>query len=816
MIKKLIILTAFLFVVSGHCEANTSFETEWFRLTINEKGSITSIYDKTGKTEYFAAGQKAPLLSIRYGGLIEEPARLKREGSFITLYYPGNKAEARIGVKIRQNYITLELISLTSSENTELVIWGPYPVSIGQTIGECAGVVRNNDFAVGIQALNVKTLGGYPSEESDIEPSYDIFSTGNYTDIEGDWKSRKNYRGQTARIQDFGSVIQAYTRNRNKERIIKNWGHTSYVAPLFSDGGVIGSKIALFGCPENETLELLGQIEIAEGLPHPLIDGEWAKTARTATSSYLIIGFTEENLDQALELTKKAGLKYLYHGHPFSTWGHFNLIEESFPDNWSSLKRCVERAGDQGIRLGVHTLTNFINTDDPYVSPVPDPRLARVGESILTKDIDSESDEIDIESPLFFNQMENNTLKSVVIDSEIIRYREVSKSEPWKITGCVRGAFNTVPSAHKKGAVAGKLMDHAYRVFLSDPDLSVEIAKTLARLFNETGLMQLSFDGLEGVWSTGMGQYARSLFTKTWYDNLNNELKGKVINDASNPSHFNWHINTRYNWGEPWYAGFRESQTYYRLMNQDFYRRNFIPSMLGWFSMSSTTSVEDAEWLLARAAGFDAGFAFNLSFENVQKNGCSDAIFNAIRTWETARMAGAFSAELKLQLQDIGREFHLDSEGEESWNLYPFKIERYVHEQRIKQPGEPLQSRFEFENSYQDQPPAFIISLVAGENNPQASVRSISLEINNHNVVTIPVNMKTNQHLKMDAGGSLQLFDQNWKPVRFIECEGKLPALVSGKNTIIFGADFSGGEDSMLKAEFKTKGTAITISAATR
>lgn len=52
--------------------------------------------------------------------------------------------------------------------------------------------------------------------------------------------------------------------------------------------------------------------------------------------------------------------------------------------------------------------------------------------------------------------------------------------------------------------------------------------KDVSALFNETGQMQVSFDGLEGVWSTGMGQYARGLFTKTWYDNLKPKLKGKV------------------------------------------------------------------------------------------------------------------------------------------------------------------------------------------------------------------------------------------------------------------------------------------------
>jgi hypothetical protein len=34
------------------------------------------------------------------------------------------------------------------------------------------------------------------------------------------------------------------------------------------------------------------------------------------------------------------------------------------------------------------------------------------------------------------------------------------------------------------------------------------------------GLMQISFDGLEGCWSEGMGDYGKQLFTKTWFDDL--------------------------------------------------------------------------------------------------------------------------------------------------------------------------------------------------------------------------------------------------------------------------------------------------------
>jgi len=92
-----------------------------------------------------------------------------------------------------------------------------------------------------------------------------------------------------------------------------------------------------------------------------------------------------------------------------------------------------------------------------------------------------------------------------------------------------------------------------------------------------------------------------------------------VINDASNPGHYFWHIYTRMNWGEPWYAGFRESQLQLRLKNQQFYRRNLMPSMLGWFSLKPETSLEDIEWMLARGAGFDAGFGLATSIEAVEK-----------------------------------------------------------------------------------------------------------------------------------------------------------------------------------------------------
>lgn len=803
--KKVLLLFPFIFLVILNFNAQEiKYETSGILIRLNEKGFITNLTDKATNIEYLAESHPAPLLSIQNENSVEHPATAKFHGDKIFLQFVESDVQVCISVVQKYNYITFELTELTPLEAVDLIIWGPYPTKIKETIGECVGVVRNKVFAIGIQALNVKTLGGYPTNESDIEPSYNIFSTDNLIDV--DESVEILYRGQTAKKTDFGSVLQAYCRNRDQERVISNWGHSYYVAPAFKDGGVIGSKIAFFGCPSERVLDVIEDIEQEEELPHPKIDGQWVKKSPKATSSYLIIDFSEENLDRAIELTQKAGLEYLYHGDPFETWGHFELKKKSFPDNWESMKRCVEHAKNKGVKLGVHTLSNFISLNDPYITPKPDKRLALVGESILTRDISVTDENIYIESPVFFNQMENNSLQAVVIENEIIRYQRVSEEEPWCLTGCVRGAFNTMATSHGKGTNIGKLMDHGYKVFLGNAELSAEIGTTIARFFNETGLEQISFDGLEGVWSTGMGQYARTLFTKTWYDHLSTDLQGKVINDASNPSHFNWHINTRYNWGEPWYAGFRESQTMYRLMNQDFYRRNLLPAMLGWFNMSNQTSLEDVEWLLARAAGFDAGFAFNLSLDAVEKNGKSEDILKAIKTWERARMSGAFSKEQKLRMENIDNEFHLSQVSKNQWELFPYQVKRFVHKQKKRQPGEPLFSSFMFDNIYDEQPIMFIIRSFSELNVTDTSVLNLSIEINNSRKIEIPVEMSSGQILKLGSSGIVELFDRNWNLIKEIEVTDIIPKLSKGNNQIIFDALFAGEDNSRLDIEMKTRG----------
>ena len=651
---------------------------------IDTRGSLCLLSRNQDGRDYLAADKPAPLLSLRVAGkfFAPETAAWDTETKRLTLRYGLPGAEAVVRMEAKPTHAVFEVLEVRPRDRVELVLWGPYPTTIGDIIGETVGVVRDKEFAIGIQALNAKTLGGYPSRENDIQNDFTANDTGDYPNLPTALNTDCAFRGDTAKRTAFGSVLEAYCRNRDQDRLISNWGQEKYVAPAFLDGGVVGSKIALFACPAGKALETIGTIELAEGLPHPLLDGVWGKMDPGATCSYLIVDFGEATIDRAIEMTKRAGLSCLYHGSPFETWGHFVLKRDLFPHGWDGFRMCVEKARQAGLRVGFHTLSNFITPNDSYVTPVPDRRLARVGASVLQSDADALQTEITVTEPDFFRQ--STVLSTVVIGEELVQYGSVSAQAPWRLLDCKRGSFGTRAAAHRAGSSMGKLMDHSYHVFLTDADLSQEVARNIAHFCNLTGARQLSFDGLEGNWSTGMGQYGRTLFTQAWYDALSPAEQGRVINDASNPGHFNWHIYTRMNWGEPWGAAFRKGQTLYRFKNQLYFERNLMPHMLGWFALSKETTVADAEWLLARAAGFDAGFALAASLAStaqlgadpssadaLHKYGATPAILEAIRQWETARMAGAFPESIKPELRDNAREFHLHPAGPAQWELYP-------------------------------------------------------------------------------------------------------------------------------------------------
>ncbi len=766
--------------------ARGEFSAEWtageLKIAVDGRGRVAGLWDRRTGVDYRVPSADSPLLAVRVAGTLRSPLafRFDRKTSRATLEYEGG-ARAVVRVEAKPTHITFELVSAEPAGRVELVVWGPYGTFLRESVGETVGIASGEGFTLGLQALNPKTLGGYPWDENDCMPQPD----------------GALYRVEAAKPETFGSTLQAYCRDRGRARVVANWDYPRYVAPRYADGGVAGSKIALFGCPTAKALETIGRIEVAEGLPHPMIDGQWGKTSVTAAAAYVIMDFGEADIDRAIDIVEAAGLRYLYHPGPFRTWGHFDLDEARFPGGTAGLKACVDKAEARGIHVGAHTLTNFITTNDAYVTPVPDPRLARAGASALAASVDERQTEIPLRSAEFFDPAVKDTLRAAAIGSEIVVYRSISETAPPRLTGCERGAFGTKPSPHRKGETAAKLADHAYKVFLADAALGREMAERLARLFNETGLRQISFDGMEGNRATGMGNYGEILFAKTWFDALSPSVRSHYIADASRTSHYFWHIYSRMNWGEPWGAGFREGQTEYRLKNQPYFRRNLMPAMLGWFEMRPGTTLEDVEWLLARSAGYDAGYGFITSPAIVEQDGAAPEMLAAIGRWEKARLAGAFTDDQKARMQDIRNEFRLADAGDGAWTLtrvYPY---RFRHESptaaatpgraAASKPADAPVSTFTFPHPAGAGPTMGFVMTAEG-----AEASEVVLWLDGNAPLILPAKIPAGWSARFDGGAAVRIVDENQKVRGQARIDPGLLDLAPGEHTLAFQCRFAG------------------------
>lgn len=789
MNKFLIPLFCLLFTGYKVFAQPISFRTNDFQLTITPSGKVAALVDVSNGTNY-VQDTTAAILSLMMNKTIVLPvkATFNKKNNELSISF-ANGATAKVNILPKKTHLSLELIALNSKDDVQAVIWGPYSTTIHQSVGETIGVVQNDDFTLGLLALNPKTLGGYPWNDNDHLPQLDVFSQENF-DVSKEPTRWVLYSVEAAIPTPQGTSLQAYTRNRDKIRKIANLGYPAFVAPAYEDGGLIGSKIALYGTKTPGTLDRIGDIEMAEGLPHPMIDGEWIKKSRIINASYLIMDFSEENIDQVLDITRKVGFNYLYHGDPFDAWGHYPLRKNYFPNGVAGLKKCVEKANQLHIQIGTHTLTNFINTNDPYVTPVPDKRLAKVGYSTLTTDIDKAQTDITIASDEPFKHWKTSNLQAIQIGDEIIRFGMVSATAPFMLTDCQRGAFGTTATDHKANETVAMLLDHGYKVFLGNAELNKEIAENIAEVFNQTGIRMLDFDGHEGVTSTGMGTYSEALFAKHWYDHLNADIKKHFILGSSRSGHYFWHYYSRMNWGEPWYAGFRESQTEYRLFNQKYFKRNYMPGMLGWFKMTPSTTIEDIHWLMTRSAGYNAGFAFVTNLETIEKNGYAEQILAAMKLWEQTRLKGLFTPEQQARMQGVKTEFRLSQNNDNTLSLTEIYSDKFVHHPKVAQPGEPLSATYQFEHQMKEQPMQFIITAT------DEPVSAIEMEIDNYKKVNFPVKLNKGDILKYEGGTSAIQYDKTWHKINEFPVDPKQLTLKSGKHRLQFYCRFENVDEN--------------------
>ncbi|MBT3193490.1 MAG: hypothetical protein HN341_13150, partial [Verrucomicrobia bacterium] len=144
--------------------AESALKTKHLSIGLKD-GAIVSLKATASGRDYLAAGQPAPLLQVRVAGALHAPDGMDWDAKTeqMTLRFSKAGVEVVVATKAKPTHVTLTVLSVTPKEKVELIVWGPYPTTINRTIGEMVGVVRDQTFGIGIQVLNPKTMGGYPT-----------------------------------------------------------------------------------------------------------------------------------------------------------------------------------------------------------------------------------------------------------------------------------------------------------------------------------------------------------------------------------------------------------------------------------------------------------------------------------------------------------------------------------------------------------------------------------------------------------------------------------------------------------------------------
>ncbi|WP_196485461.1 Ig domain-containing protein [Burkholderia cepacia] len=616
-------------------------------LGLDATGAIVELIDSRSGRDYLSPGKSVPLVRLVIDSVLVMPASVRWSPADNTLSFvndAGLKFEVDVRVLQKNGYATFEVtrVLVEPASDVQTLLWGPLPVAINQTVGEAAGVVRDNEFAIGLKPLNDRTEGAWPKEypqygwENDVIPNpYDV----DVAALEP-WS--------VAAKTSWGAVLRAFTFDytRQRERLNPN-DYPIPVGPLDSAGSVIGSKIALYGSEPALVTTILSFIASGENLPYPTQNGQWQKVAQASgQSSFVLDDLDTANVGKAARFANSAGINYIYASlnfrGPWKSTGHYQF-DSTFGESDNGAEKLVETAKEHGVRVGVHTMSDFISVGqptsiDPYVSPPADPRLALGGQAPLSRQLSMTSTMLYLGGYVPVRDgINGNVLR---IGNEFISFNAAQRGvNEWQVSGLTRGLWGSVPAEAARGTPVARVIVNSYGGATGGLGIIDEIATRLGTIRNKVGIRSHSFDGVESASDSGWGSFGIARLingthaAQTGHDGY--------ISETSRMTSNAWDTLTRASWSN------EDMDQLYR--DNVFYQANYLPGMLGWFDITGV-SLTTIETMLARGAALNAGIGFQCTVAFLLS---ADAtLFDKIKQWETARNLGAFTERQRAALRD--------------------------------------------------------------------------------------------------------------------------------------------------------------------
>lgn len=490
-------------------------------------------------------------------------------------------------------------------------------------------------------------------------------------------------------------------------------------ATCYPKFGLIGAKVAIVAAPQEKLRAAFQEaVTAAEELPHSSLGGPWAWDQPINRGSYLFNfgGMTVERADDWIKLAKSLGMNQIdFHGGNSFRFGDCRPNPQTYPEGYKSLKAVIDKLHAAGIAAGLHTYSFFIDKSCPWVTPVPDPRLAKDATLTLAADLAADAPVAPVaESTAGFSAVTGFFVRNsatLQIDDELITYNGVTKEPPFAFTGCQRGVCGTRPSAHAKGAKVHHLKE-CFGLFVPDPATTLfeQVAARTAETFNACGFDMIYLDALDGEDVLGGRENAWHYGSRFVYE-IWKRLKKSALMEMSTFHHHLWCVRSRIGaWDHP-NRSYKQFVANHCNANRAEHAM-LLPGHLGWWALknwtgpqSEPTFSDDIEYLMGKCLGSDTGFSLmGINPDNVGSSPSLPRLASIIRRYEDMRHSGKVPEAVKAKLRKPDEEFTLVGSLQDGWHFRPVQY----HKHKVES-SEPWSSRWTLANRFASQPLRFRI-----------------------------------------------------------------------------------------------------------
>ncbi len=578
-----------------------------FEYALSAEGKNLSFLAKGLGKEYLVGPGQQAVVTLKKGGTSYAPTtcrfaagKVAGEGLLVAEF-----AEARATVTVRvrsaKRYLCFEIQSVDGPAIEEVSLLNL--VLKTEQANAMSGVAADAEFAVALRALNLQTLGTVGGKPA--------------------WLS-----------------AAASPRRR-----------------------LAGAKVGLAAGPVSEIRQVLKEMLEAERATRSPLGGPWALDAERNRGSYVFADVSEKNVDDWITLAKLGGIQQIHFIGWEQTLGHYAPRKDAFPHGLAGLKAAVDKVHAAGLKAGMHTLTGAISPNDPWASPVPDPRLAKEATFTLAESVDEKSGVLrTTEKPGDLDTIwayggRGNVLQA---GSELIQYDAIARTPPYGFSGCHRGAFGTKVLPHERGTPVHSLFVR-YQTFQPDEDSTLvdDLAAAIAQVFNTCGFDMIYQDGSEGMaggWY-GMARMREAIFKK---------LGREALVEASAWGHYEWAFHSRFGaWDYPNWGLKRFVDAHCRA-NEDFRRTALLPAQLGWWVILGperdhpAETPDEFEYLCCKALAYDTPTSFEgVSVGGEPANARQNEFMAMLGRYERLRLAGRCPPALREKLKTEQADFHL-------------------------------------------------------------------------------------------------------------------------------------------------------------